>query len=328
MPCSTPLRGYRTDGGVIFKTAGDLSQTIELPCGQCVECNLERSRQWAIRCMNEAQLWPHNSAITLTYETAPRELIYRDFQLFLKRIRQRYAHKTIRFYMGGEYGERNGRPHFHALLFNHDFKDKVYYKTTQAGSKLYKSEILESLWGHGYTSTGECNFQAAAYIARYCLAPVDRSSATQEIIDPDTGEVHARRREFSKMSLRPGIGKEWLEKYMTDVYPHGAIVHDGIEQKPPRYYDTLWERRNPDAHAKLKEERTKKARDAYLDNTTARRKAKHIVKLAALNHLKRNQPWNTSSSPSTTKQPTLSEGQSSQPPRDKQSAASKTKSTE
>lgn len=42
-------------------------EIIQLPCGQCIGCRIDRSRQWANRCMLELQY--HDSAyfVTLTY---------------------------------------------------------------------------------------------------------------------------------------------------------------------------------------------------------------------------------------------------------------------
>ena len=41
------------------------------------------------------------------------------------------------------------------------------------------------------------------------------------------------------MSRMPGIGKTWLEKYKSDVYPHDYVVINNHKVKPPRYYDSL-----------------------------------------------------------------------------------------
>ena len=123
MPCYHPWLAYQClDGSVVSverKGKGAVVRTLTLPCGQCVGCRLERSRQWAIRCMHEAQLHERNSFVTLTYKgDVPDEgLRYRDFQLFMKRLRKYASGQQIRFYMCGEYGDEKGRPHFHACLF-------------------------------------------------------------------------------------------------------------------------------------------------------------------------------------------------------------------
>jgi hypothetical protein len=41
---------------------------LKIPCGQCIGCRLEYSRQWAMRCHHEASLHIFNSFITLTYD--------------------------------------------------------------------------------------------------------------------------------------------------------------------------------------------------------------------------------------------------------------------
>ena len=105
MACFHPLKAFRTaDGEIIFNShRRDTVADLTLPCGQCVGCRLERSRQWAIRCVHEASLHQDNCFITLTYapEHLPSDnsLHYRDFQLFMKRLRKRFPDLKIRFYM-------------------------------------------------------------------------------------------------------------------------------------------------------------------------------------------------------------------------------------
>ena len=162
MACYRPLRAYalRNAEGkmqVSFKRKIGY-EPIWLPCGQCIGCRLERSRQWAMRCMHEAQMYDRNCFVTLTYddEHLPPNgsLNKRDFQLFMKRLRKRYG-SGIRYYQCGEYGELLGRPHHHAILFNFDFDDKVLW-SVRDGVRLYRSASLEQLWPHGYSNNWRC----------------------------------------------------------------------------------------------------------------------------------------------------------------------------
>ena len=147
-----------------------------VPCGQCIGCRLERSRQWAIRCVHEASLHTDNCFITLTYspDCLPSDgsLNHDDFQKFFKRLRKHIAPKKIRYYMCGEYGEdlqqpsKLGRPHFHACLFGLDFDDKQLY-IVRDDVKLYTSATLEKIWGKGFVTIGDVTFESAAYVARY-----------------------------------------------------------------------------------------------------------------------------------------------------------------
>lgn len=191
MPCYHPIDAWRPDSysgdkKLIFKydvqrCGGRLTPDIKVPCGRCVGCRLERSRQWAMRCMHEAKMHKQNCFITLTYNEENRpyndDLNYQDFQLFMKRLRERFQGTTIKFYMCGEYGPKLGRPHFHACLFGIDFPDRKLWKVTDSKSKLYRSEILEKLWTKGFSSVGDVNFESAAYVARYIMKKVTGEAA-------------------------------------------------------------------------------------------------------------------------------------------------------
>ena len=124
MPCFHPLDAWQcSNGDVVFTdnlARNDVIRRLALPCGRCVGCRLERSRQWAVRCMHEASMHMFNSFVTLTYDDDHlpeyNSLNYKHFQDFMKRLRK--SHNGVRFYMCGEYGEDFSRPHYHALLFN------------------------------------------------------------------------------------------------------------------------------------------------------------------------------------------------------------------
>jgi hypothetical protein len=297
MPCYHPLSAYQcADGSIVFYESKrhDTVKSLSLPCGQCVGCRLERSRQWAIRCMHEAQMHTENCFITLTYDNAhlpsDRSLHYRDFQLFIKRLRKRYPGRRIRYYMAGEYGEKLGRPHWHACIFGLDFHDQKLWERTPAGSLLYRSQELELLWPFGYSTIGRVTFESAAYVARYIMKKVTGKNAVEHYqeIDPDTGEITNRTPEFTKMSLKPGIGYEWYKQYTSDVYPHDYVVVRGKKVKPPKYYDKKYKIDNPYEFDELLYIREKSAKLNYADNTPERLLVKEQVTQAKLQKLKRN----------------------------------------
>lgn len=301
MPCFTPLEGWKSrvlndncKRQIVFnrKYALDPSAVIKLPCGQCVGCRLERSRQWAIRCVHEASLYENNSFITLTYadEFLPedRSLKLRHFQLFMKRLRKKYG-ADIRFYHCGEYGEKYGRPHYHAIIFNHDFVDKSLWKVIN-GQRLYVSDDLARLWPFGHSSIGSVTFESAAYVARYIMKKIngDAADAHYKWIDPETGEVFQRAPEYTTMSRRPGIGSGWYSKFNSDVYPADFVVMNGKKMKPPKYYDGLYERDDRFAFDELKDARAINAATHLDNNTPDRLKVRHEVQLSRLKRLPRN----------------------------------------
>ena len=282
------------DGSVKFvsRNKRGVDGDLELPCGQCIGCRLERSRQWAMRCVHESSLHEDNAFITLTYDDSclppGGSLVYADFQKFMKRLRRRTGAK-ISFYVGGEYGEELLRPHYHACLFGYDFSDKVYFKKSASGERLYTSKLLDSLWPFGFATVGSVSFQSAAYIARYCMKKVNGQLAKShyETITDD-GEIIDRLPEFNHMSLKPAIGKRWLEKFETDVYPRDYVVINGVKTKPPKYYDRLFKEWDSGEFSELVAQREFDLSLLPPDNSFARLAVKEAVKLASISFLKRS----------------------------------------
>ena len=259
---------------------------LMLPCGQCIGCRLERSRQWAVRCVHEASLHEDNCFITLTYDcdSMPRDfgLCKRDLQLFFKRVRKNIGVK-LRYYACGEYGETTRRPHYHACLFGYRPQDLELLKERD-GVRLYTSEFLQKQWKNGYVTVGDVTFESAAYVARYIMKKVNGEKAEDHYMrtDGDTGEVHEIQPEYTTMSRRPGIGRDWYEQFKSDAFPSDFIIMRGVKMKPPRYYDSLYEHID-----QLKVKRRFKALKHAKDNTPQRLKVKETVKTAQITKLKR-----------------------------------------
>lgn len=294
MPCYEPITGYRTaNGTVVFSELQrhGTTDSVTVACGQCIGCRLERSRVWATRCVHEANLYKHNSFITLTYnnENLPGrgQLQLRDMQLFMKRLRKKYEPKLIRFYAGGEYGTLEDRPHYHYILFNHDWTDKQYFKTTGSGEKIYTSKELEQLWPYGHSSTGAVTFESAAYIARYCIQKRNGEQAEEHYKRFDHMGEYQLTPEFNIMSRKPGIGGDWLKFYKGDVYTQDHIIINGVQTNVPKFYDKIFKRIDPEKMRDFKEEREYRGYLNRKDNTPERLAVKKQVAQAKINQLKR-----------------------------------------
>jgi len=243
--------------------------------------------------MHEASSWPANCFVTLTYarDALPPDasLEHRDFQLFMKRLRKHLA-RPVRFYMCGEYGPLNLRPHFHACLFNVDFRDdRVPAGKSGSGSVFYDSALLSRLWGHGRVSVQDLTKETAGYCARYIMKKVlgPDSEKAYESIDAD-GVITMRRPEYAAMSLKPGIGFSWFDRYSRDCFPHDFVIADGAKRRPPKYYDKLLKRRSPLTSELVSFEREKRGRAAHADNTDARLDVRRQVHEARVTRLKRS----------------------------------------
>ncbi|QXP44344.1 MAG: replication initiator protein [Arizlama microvirus] len=301
MACFNPLKGYRAltpnpsgKYSISFTLReGYKDLPIEISCGQCIACRLERSRQWATRCMHEAQMHTDNTFITLTYndQHLPQNnsLNKKHFQNFMKRLRNYVSDidnqdpnlglypgsQKIRFFHCGEYGEKTYRPHYHAILFNFEFQNKQHIKTHNE-NKLYTAPLLEKLWPYGHSMIGAATFESAAYVARYILKKVTGKKAQQhyEIVDDDGNPVDSLTPEYVTMSRRPGIGKNWYDKYKKDLYPSDFAVIRGKKVSVPKVYNGYYELEDPDAYAKLKAHRKQKALRHADENTFPRLRTK------------------------------------------------------
>lgn len=296
MSCYRPLKGFRTPDGVVFSELGryDILGSIELPCGQCIGCRMRRASDWSLRVMHEASLWPVNCFVTLTYgrDKLPQfgSLYHRDFQLFLKRCRKYYNNKTVRFYMCGEYGPLNDRPHYHACMFNVDFReDRVPSGRSASGQLFYTSPLLARLWSHGIVSVQDLTPETASYCARYIMKKaLGRSSKDAYTDVDDDGVITERKPEYAAMSLKPGIGAKWFEKYSRDVFPHDFVVQNGVERQVPKYYDKLLHRKKLLMEDDIQAARVERAVLGAADQTDERRAVREAVHCAKVSNLKRD----------------------------------------
>lgn len=141
-----------------------------------------------------------------------------QLQRFMKRIRRRYS-ASVRFYGVGEYGERTERPHYHIGLFGVDVKDDLRVSMiTKGGRRLYRHPS----WKLGNVDYAKMGLESARYMANYVTKRwCSLGAAGLRFIDPDTGEITDRHPEFSRMSLRPGIGAMGADKigafFLTDT---------------------------------------------------------------------------------------------------------------
>lgn len=251
MPCYKPITGFvPLEGGQVVFSEKKNCREVKIPCGGCIGCRVDKIDAWGFRCMAEASLHPVNWFVTLTYDdnTLPvdESLDHRDWQLFAKRLRARLG--AFRFFMCGEYGENTHRPHYHALLFGVDLPDLRKCNSVYSVRDLYQSDLLTDIWGKGFTTVGTVTHESARYVASYVMKRVS-GELEQERYSWVTrfGEYVVRKQPYGKMSLKPGIGADWLRKYSVDVSNHGAVFQNQFAKRIPTYFRDLMERVDPKA---------------------------------------------------------------------------------
>ncbi len=237
-------------------------------------------------------MYEQNCFITLTYdnEHLPEDgsLKKRHFQLFMKRLRKYFPNSKIRYFHCGEYGAKLARPHYHAILFNFDFLDKVFH--SQSGdNRLYTSEVLSKIWAHGFCIIGSVSFESAAYVARYIMKKVTGEAAGEHYADKDTGV--SRTPEYTTMSRGGknghGIGYDWFERFSGDVFPDDSVILRGLSMKPPKYYDSIYEISDPDEYRRIKSKRRHASLEHAEDFTARRLRDRRICTEARLSKLPR-----------------------------------------
>jgi hypothetical protein len=306
MPCYKPLDAWRVPSGQIVFYDSPGAQYQQLPCGQCIGCRMQRASEWALRCMHEASLHDENCFITLTYnaENLPPDggLRHKHFQDFMKRYRKSLGDRKIKFYMCGEYGDKNNRPHYHALIFNHNFHDWVLLpQKSPSGHDLYTSPELEKLWGKGFVQIGDVSYESAAYVARYIMKK--QNGVKAELVDEKTGlkpyerynsftgEIHEVMPEYNCMSRGGqhgnGIAADWIARFSRDCYPKDYVTYDGIKRQIPRYYDKQVKKSEQNLIDDVKAERARKGYESS-DNTPERLTVREKVAQAKTKNLVRS----------------------------------------
>lgn len=303
-----------------------VKEVIPIPCGRCIGCRLDRSRQWADRCMLELMYHERACFLTLTYDDfhIPRRfygdhqtgsarpcftLSLRDLQLFFKRVRKAFPGRSIRYFGCGEYGPTTLRPHYHVILFGLDFEDRVELpRQSKTGQKLYTSDKLNTLWsfpprgvlGESYSTESslagiatvqDVTWETCAYTARYVqkkLYGYEAKFYAEHNLDPP----------FSVMSRRPGIGRRYYDEH-PDLFDYQQIhvptADGGKSIYPPRYFMKCLEASDEEKAEALKNVRKQlvKERQALLESELQIPYEQYLhqqndIKLAQIKSLKRS----------------------------------------
>lgn len=223
----------------------DALSHIQVPCGRCIACQERRRSAWAFRMYQEAYLSSDLTLfLTLTYndDNVPKTsqghltLDRTALQKFMKRLRKNSKKRfSFRYFGCGEYGsseDATHRPHYHLILFCKDALQVVDFFVVR--------EIIESSWLFGFTSVSPCppsdesSINRFRYVAKY-VCKVGFSD-DQDIDD----EVQ---KPFALMSLKPGIGAEYLSdnilRYIMENDDFGEYIGKEAIALPRFYVDKL-----------------------------------------------------------------------------------------
>lgn len=209
MQCSKPIhfgftqgQGYRT-----------------IPCGKCIMCRIKRTNEWTLRMLHELDYHKESCFITLTYEDdSPNYdgILHKEhLQKFFKRLRKYLGKKRIKYFSCGEYGSDTLRPHYHAIIFGHKFKNDIPLK-----KGFWRNLDLEKLWKEGFSVIAPCNRLTLQYVAKY--------------IQKYNSDDSYRQEKFSLISK--GIGERFVKDEGMRIMQIGKLTQGGTQVSIPRYY--------------------------------------------------------------------------------------------
>lgn len=248
-------------------------------CGQCIPCLVNKRREWTHRIMLEAQCHEFNAFLTLTYDNENLPVdgsVSPDaLRLFMYKLRKSERPKRLRFYGVGEYGETDGRPHYHIAVFGmqpcHRVNTQVHLKYRRPGGEAgvccEVCDRVRNLWAQGHTFVGQLEPRSAAYVAGY---------VTKKIGGPGLNGGHPP---FARMSNRPGIGCFFMDEIASTILEYGlediivdvpnAIRGEGRKKWPlGRYLRGClrerigWDKKAPEASLQELEKRMQLLREA------------------------------------------------------------------
>lgn len=271
-----------------------------LPCGHCLGCREDQSKEWSNRLIMESLYHDTSYFLTLTYdddhipivESLDEEtgeyfihssLCKRDIQLFIKRLRRANPNDHIRYYIAGEYGETTDRAHYHAIVYGLHVYDLVPFGRSETGNQYFISESLSKIWSNGFVSIEPANEYTFKYVANYVTKKLG-IGFEQEY--KDKGLVPP----FSMQSLKPGIGYKYLDENKEKIIERDYIVL-GTEKgsysfNPPRYfYKKFWNEED----LEVRSARRRASAEAGVITTEARTDLKYIdyLQVKKISHEKR-----------------------------------------
>lgn len=187
--------------------------------------------------------------LTLTYndENLPTDgsLNKEDWQDFIKALRQKYPNRRLLYFMCGEYGDTNKRPHYHAIIFGMSNSLEERKSMFDCWKKCDKFQFFGNTWRK---TVGEVTKDSARYVVGYC----------QKKLFGDYAKVEYAHKlpPFQMQSKK--IGETYFLRHKEQFIKDGFIFFQGRECPIPetwkRKFDLHFPKRQTELNIKAWEE--------------------------------------------------------------------------
>jgi len=207
----------------LYLNVAGVSTLVNVPCGKCIPCLMNKRGEWSFRLQQEHRVSKSAHFVTLTIDEkhlrTDNSLEKRDLQLYLKRLRKKDETVRIRYYAVGEYGTKNGRPHYHIILFNSNERDIRMSWTDSKGQAI------------GLVHVGTVTPASVAYVTKYIIQKYDYPEGVEK--------------PFATMSRAYGIGGRYLSDEMVAWHRGGdfnfVCSPGNVKGRLPRFYRSkIW----------------------------------------------------------------------------------------
>lgn len=227
-----------------FKDSHGLTQSLDVPCGNCYECCKSRQDSWKIRLSEEAKSHQYMYFVTLTYdnEHVPKvcyngedvlSLRKSDVQGWIKRNKTSFTRALgrnfdLKWFVCGEYGPNTVRPHYHAIFFT-ELDSLAFAKFV--GSWHYGFTKLDDVYCHQDKKSVD---NVADYVAKYVVKPQELLSDKQKynLALQKLGVI-----EKCSSLVSHGLGKAYVDKMYRWHVPNRRRFND-----TPSYIKTIVDR--------------------------------------------------------------------------------------
>lgn len=219
-------------------------------CGGCTACRINTTSQWKLRLLYELEDWPFATFLTLNYSNEyfdwlidkgrfdeVNNLSPKEVTAYWKRVRRSLDYwfddpRPMKHYTCGEYGERRGRAHYHAIVFgldhlSDDDMDILKFAWNEKRKPVPRNEDFQWLRSRGK----KCAYQP--------VTPDDIAYVTGYVQKKLTGQrgreyYHGRTLPFAQMSK--GMGFVNAEKNKDVLAKGWTYLPGGTRVAVPRYY--------------------------------------------------------------------------------------------
>lgn len=170
--------------------------------------------------MCEISYWKQASFLTLTYaeECLPfnKSVSKDELQRFFKRLRKNTGEK-MKYFACGEYGSKNGRPHYHILLYFNEIEDV--------------QKAVEKNWTFGNVKTGTVTESSIRYVLNY----LNKKGGYKEYVFRKGRFVKNKiKKPFRIMSKNFGL--EYLKENEKRISELKYMSIKGFKYRVPRYF--------------------------------------------------------------------------------------------